>query len=266
MYGSRQLPPGPQGWPVFGNMFDLGPVPHQTLASLRQNYGPVLWLRLGIVNTMVVSSAEAAMEMFKNHDISFAGRSITEATRACCYDQGSMAVAQCGPYWRMLRRLCTTELFTNKRISESKNLRRKCINDVIQWISDEAKMTGRVEVARFVSLMSFNLIGNLMLSRDLVDPQSKEGAEFFTLLARFTQWGGSPNIADFFPFLRWLDPQGIRKKMERDLGRGLDIVSRFVKERLQYQNPDQENTKKDFLDVLLEFEGDRKEDEPTKIS
>ena len=37
----------------------------------------------------------------------------------------------------------------------------------------------RLHVARFVLLMTFNLFENLMLSRDLFDPDSKDGSEFF---------------------------------------------------------------------------------------
>ncbi|KAF8397822.1 hypothetical protein HHK36_016747 [Tetracentron sinense] len=74
-------------------------------------------------------------------------------------------------------------------------------------------------------------------------------------------------MADFFLFLRPIDPHGItKKKMNQNLGRALDIVSGFVKEQIQYKSSSyQENKRKDFLDVLLEFEGSR-ESEPAKIS
>ncbi|KAF8397825.1 hypothetical protein HHK36_016750 [Tetracentron sinense] len=264
--GSGQLPPGPRGWPVFGNMFDLGPMPHHTLASLKPKYGPLIFLRLGTINTVVVSSVAAAMDMFKNHDLSFSGRTITEALRVCNFNQGSMTMAQYGPYWRMLRRLCTTQLFIPKRINDSAPLRRKCVDDMIRWISEEAKDTGCVEVARFVFLMSLNLIGNLLLSRDLLDPKSVEGKEFFRLTTGLVALSARPNLADFFPLLQWLDPQGIRRKMERDLGHALEIAAGFVKERTQdHHRLGEYNKKKDFLDVLMEFEGNG-EDETDKIS
>lgn len=65
---SARLPPGPPGWPLFGNMFDLGVMPHRTLAGLGKLYGPVVWLKFGTVNSMVVLTATAATELFKNHD------------------------------------------------------------------------------------------------------------------------------------------------------------------------------------------------------
>ncbi|KAF9614674.1 hypothetical protein IFM89_019802 [Coptis chinensis] len=264
--GANQLPPGPPGWPVFGNIFDLGAMPHISLSSLSKKYGPVVWLRLGTVNTMLLSSAEAATEMFKNHDLTFSGRNISEAMRACSYNQGSMALGQHGPYWRMLRRICTTELFTNNRINETEQLRTKCIDNMLRWMWDESKKTGSIELAWFVSLMSFNVVGNVMLSEDLVDPQSKEGDEFFKSISRTIEWGGKPNVADFFPFLQWLDPQRIKKNMTRDMGHSLDFASRFVKQRILDRQSKKNSTKVDFLDVMLDFQGNQKDGEPADIS
>ncbi|RVW48180.1 Cytochrome P450 76A2 [Vitis vinifera] len=73
-------------------------------------------------------------------------------------------------------------------------------------------------------------------------------------MSNLTEWSGHPNLADFFQWLGWLDLQGPRKNMERDLGKAMEMASGFVNERMKKQRT--EGTKrKDFLDVLLEFEG-----------
>ncbi|KAK9109847.1 hypothetical protein Sjap_017907 [Stephania japonica] len=54
--------------------------------------------------------------------------------------------------------------------------------------------------------------------------------------------------------------------MERDLGLALRFASRFVKERIQERKSGQdEHRKEDFLDLLLEFQGDQKAGEPAEI-
>ncbi|CAK9184596.1 unnamed protein product, partial [Ilex paraguariensis] len=80
--------------------------------------------------------------------------------------------------------------------------------------------------------MSFNLVGNLMLSRDLLDMQSVAGHEFFEAMNMFMQWAGKPNVADFFPFLKWLDPLGIKRNMIRYMGGCMKVVAGFVGERV----------------------------------
>ncbi|KAF5197582.1 Cytochrome p450 [Thalictrum thalictroides] len=259
-----QLPPGPPGWPLVGNLFNLGEVPHQSLLDLGKKYGPVMLLQFGVMNNVIIQSSKAAMEMFKNHDLTYADRTITEAMKSCGYCEGSLALAQYGPYWRTVKRLCVTELAVNKRIIETASLRRKSIDQMIQWIEDDAKSQRGVEVGHFVFLMNFNLLGNLMLSRDLVDQQSNEGPEFLKAMDKTMILSGQPNVADYFPFLKWLDPQRIRKKNDEAFGQVLSIVAGFLKERIDDQKSGEQKKRKDFLDTLLQYEGEG--EEPAKIS
>ncbi|KAK2983745.1 hypothetical protein RJ640_024098 [Escallonia rubra] len=265
---SNRLPPGPRGWPVFGHMFNLGTMPHRTLAGLKQQYGPVVWLKLGSRDTMVILTTKAAAELFKNHDLSFADRNITDTMRSHDYHNSSLALAPYGTFWRVLRRICTVEMFVSKRINETVSIRRKCVNEMLLWIEKQASATKEghgIHVARFTFLASFNMLGNLMLSRDLVDPESKVGSEFFAAMTGLMEWGGHPNIADLFPCLGRLDLQGLRKKTDRDLGKALDIALGFVRERVK-ERQDGGERRKDFLDVLLDFEGSGKDGEPAKLS
>lgn len=265
----RRLPPGPAGWPIFGNMFQLGEMPHRTITDLREKHGPVVWLQLGSINTMAILSAEAATVFFKNHDHNFSNRTITETMRAHNYDKSSLALAPYGSYWRLMRRLVTVDMLVAKRINDTAPIRRRCVNDMLSWVAKEASQLGNdgrgIHVARFVFLMTFNLFGNLMLSRDLFDPESEDGSEFFAAMMGLMEWTGHANVTDLFPWLRWLDPQGLRKKMERDMGKAIQIASRFVKERLDQEEP-RENKSRDFLDVLLEFQSRESRDSLNNIS
>lgn len=67
------LPPGPWALPVIGHMHLLvGAIPHQAMHRLARRHGPVMLLCLGHVPTLVLSSAEAAREVMKVHDATFA--------------------------------------------------------------------------------------------------------------------------------------------------------------------------------------------------
>ncbi|KAJ8899608.1 hypothetical protein K2173_018582 [Erythroxylum novogranatense] len=266
----NSLPPGPPGWPIFGNLFDLGSMPHRNLANMRQKYGPVVWLRLGAMNSLVILSAKTAGEFFKNHDRSFADRMVTETMRAHDYDQGSLALAPYGSYWRVLRRLVTVDMLVNKRINETVPVRRTCVDQMLEWIEKESRdKFGKpvaIHVGKFVFFTAFNLLGNLMLSRDVIDPESREGSELFTAILRLMEWTGNTNMADFFPIFKSLDPQRLKRNMERDLGKALDIANKYVKERMEERASRNELVRrKDFLDVLLDFQGNGR-DEPEKLS
>ncbi|KAL8132288.1 hypothetical protein AgCh_007964 [Apium graveolens] len=263
---ARNIPPGPPAWPIFGNIFYLlGTMPHQKLYNLRPKYGPVIWLKLGSVNTMVIQSANAAADFFKNHDLPYANRVVPDAMTAWSFDQASLGFAPYGAYWRMLRKIFSTELLVQRRLNDSTVIREKFIDRLVDWIEEEAAASpglggsGEVELPHLLFLMALNLVGNLILSRDLFDLKSKEGQEFFNAMNNVMVWAGKPNVADFWPFLKWLDPQRIKKNMVKDMGIAVNLAASFVKERSRQNISDSKNANKDFLDMLLEFKGDGKE-------
>ncbi|XP_074310253.1 cytochrome P450 76A1 [Silene latifolia] len=260
----RRLPPGPRGWPIIGNMLDLGTMPHRTLAALATKHGPVIWLRLGSQKIIVIQTAKAASDLFKYHDLAFADRNINETMRVHDYHNGSLILAPYGPHLRLMKKLLATEMLVSKRIRETESIREKCVDDLIEWIS-AAGRNAAIEVGRIVFVAEFNLLGNLMLSKDIVDPSLTNGSEFFTAMNGLTQWTGLPNVSDFFPWVRWMDLQGLKKKTEQDMKRVFEITSSFVKERREEIRMGRKKDRKDILDLLLEFEG-HSNDEPQKIS
>ncbi|KAF9614682.1 hypothetical protein IFM89_019810 [Coptis chinensis] len=113
--------------------------------------------------------------------------------------------------------------------------------------------------------MSFNVTSNVMLSKDIVDLESKKDVEFVTSIANAIELGGQPNIADFFPFLWCLDPQGIKRKMKGDRVYTHKFAYGFVEKRILKRKNRKKNTKNDFLDVLLDFQGNQRDGELENI-
>ncbi|KAK6140101.1 hypothetical protein DH2020_026099 [Rehmannia glutinosa] len=269
----KPLPPGPPGWPLVGNLFDLGEIPHQTFYKLQAQYGPVLWLKIGAINTMVVQSAEAASELFKKCDLPFSDRKLPDSLTALGYNKGSLAIGAYSDYWRKLRRICTAEFLVHKRVNDSIPQRQKCIDDMIDWIKkDVAKSkenggSGEIQLKWFLFVTSFNTIGNLAFSREVSIVESKldTASEFFDALVLFLEWVGKPNLSDFFPFLRWMDPQRIRSNTGTALERLLGFIAGIVKERIEEKELGKEKKTKDFLDTLLE-EGEFNEKGDDKLS
>ncbi|KAF5202627.1 Cytochrome p450 [Thalictrum thalictroides] len=252
-----QLPPGPRGLPVVGNVFQLGWAPHVSFAELARKHGAIMTIRLGIMRTVVISSNDVAREMFKNHDMVLAGRKIYESMKGKKGNEGSLITAQYGSHWRMLRRVCTSEFFVTSRLDAMKGVRGRCVNKMVQYVEEASEGgTNAIDIGRYIFLMSFNLIGNLMFSKDLLDPKSKRGAAFFYHAGKVMDFAGKPNVADFLPLLRWLDPQGIRRKTQFHVERAFNIAGGFIKERMESEMNDVSGEKKkDFLNVLLDFQG-----------
>nr|GMD59657.1 cytochrome P450 CYP736A12-like [Ipomoea batatas] len=106
----KKLPPGPRGLPILGHLHLIGKNPHQDLNKLAKQHGPIMYLRFGFVDNIVVSSPQAAELFLKTHDLVFANRPPNEAAKYISYDQKNLSFSQYGPYWRSMRKLCTLQL------------------------------------------------------------------------------------------------------------------------------------------------------------
>ncbi|CAL5381647.1 unnamed protein product [Camellia sinensis] len=62
---------------------------------------------------------------------------------------------------------------------------------------------------------------------------------------------GKPNLADYFPLLRFIDPQGMHLQMKRCVQRLFDIFDGIINQRLHSRVSVSSPTTGDLLDVLL---------------
>uniref|UniRef100_A0A0C9QPG7 TSA: Wollemia nobilis Ref_Wollemi_Transcript_14830_1974 transcribed RNA sequence n=1 Tax=Wollemia nobilis TaxID=56998 RepID=A0A0C9QPG7_9CONI len=247
------LPPGPPGWPIVGNLFQLGKKPNESLCALSLQYGPLMTLSLGMKTVVVVSSPAMAKEVFKTHDQILAGRTVIEATKILSHHKSSLIWAEHGPRWRKLRRIATTELFSHDRLQGLQHLRQDQTFRTIRLIfEDNGKV---VNIGHTTFCTSLNLLGNMIFSTDVFDPHNPASAEFKDTVWRLMKLGGMANLADFFPFLGFLDPQGVCRQSTKYTRRMYDFVDTFIEKRLasRCESPEQTGAKKDFLDVLLDF-------------
>nr|XP_034577305.1 cytochrome P450 71A1-like [Setaria viridis] len=70
-------------------LYRFSDLPHRVLRKLSQSYGPLMLLRLGAVPTLVVSSAEAAREVMRTHDLAFSHHLSATIGISSCLDLGA---------------------------------------------------------------------------------------------------------------------------------------------------------------------------------
>ncbi|EEF28574.1 ferulate-5-hydroxylase, putative [Ricinus communis] len=79
--------------------------------------------------------------------------------------------------------------------------------------------------------------------------------EFIRILQEFSKLFGAFNIADFIPWLGWIDPQGLNSRLVKarnSLDRFIDmIIDDHIHKRKQGHVPDDDHT--DMVDDLLAF-------------
>ncbi|KAL6216647.1 hypothetical protein ACLB2K_009868 [Fragaria x ananassa] len=215
------LPPSPPSIPIIGHLHLIRnrkePL-HRTLHKLSQKYGPVLFLRLGYRNLLVVSSPSAVEECFTKNDVVFANRPRMLAGKHLNYNYKSMIWAPYGDHWRTLRRLTTMELFTTKQLSMLVELRKEEVRVLLKQLVKDCGTNGwaKVELRDRLKKFSFNVMMQMIAGKRYYteDEADQEARRFREMIKELKQIHGSfSNLNDFFPVLQLVDFQGVEKRM-----------------------------------------------------
>ncbi|KAG0481363.1 hypothetical protein HPP92_012221 [Vanilla planifolia] len=250
---TNKQPPGPSNLPIIGSIHRfLGSNPtHRTLRQLSTTYGTIMRLKLGELPIVVISSSEAAAEIMKTHDLSFASRPISASADAILYGGNDIIFGRYGEFWRQMRRLCATQLLSSKRVRSFHAIRQSEISRLVRSIA--AASSGS-----FINLSEelFNLSNNTT-AFSVIGGRCKEQRMFLSAVGEAAQLMNGFFLADLFPSIPGfiIRLTGCRKKLDRcrlKLDRIADMIVREHKEKLGCKDSNDEM--EDFTDVLLKIQ------------
>ncbi|XP_011100951.1 cytochrome P450 84A1-like [Sesamum indicum] len=251
-YRRKPYPPGPKGWPVIGNMPIMDQLTHRGLAKLAKQYGGVFHLRMGFLHMVAISSPDAARQVLQVHDNIFSNRPANIAISYLTYDRADMAFAHYGPFWRQMRKLCVMKLFSRKR-AESWDSVRDEVDGMIRAVTEN---TGRaVNIGELV----FGLTKNIIYRAAFGSSSHEDQDEFIRILQEFSKLFGAFNIADFIPWLGWMDPQGLNKRMAKARASLDGFIDSIIDDHMQKKKSASDETvvvDADMVDELLAFYSD----------
>ncbi|KAI3931744.1 hypothetical protein MKW98_012154 [Papaver atlanticum] len=219
------LPPGPKGLPVLGNLLMIGNFPHRDLHRLSIQYGPIFYMRLGFVPTIVVSTPQTAELFLKTHDLTFAGRPFNSAAKYISY-QKNLTLA-------------------TKKVESFRSMRSTELGLLVTSLKHEATSGEIVNVSNRVLSLSTDM-SCLMVFGNKSMKSDHDHKGFQDVVHEGLKLSAFFNIADYIPYIGWLDVQGLEKRMKA-------IIDEHVKVF------DKDN-QKDFVDVMLAFMQDKKAD------
>ena len=250
----KNLPPIPPALPFIGHLHLIQEPHHRSLHNLIEKYGQILLLKLGTSNVLVVSSPSAVEECFTKNDITFANRPYTLAAKHLNYNQRTVGFARYGDHWRNLRRLIALELFSTMfaRIREEE------VQLLVKQIYEECveKEVSKADLKTRLVDFSFNVMLRMISRKRYYGKHvvAEGGKGFQVLIREFTELEGSANLNDFFPVLRWVNFQGLEKRMVESM-RNLD---RFLQKLLDKHRRNRSSSAGDhnqrsmtLIDVML---------------
>ncbi|KAL3654965.1 hypothetical protein CASFOL_000751 [Castilleja foliolosa] len=252
---SAKLPPGPFPMPIIGNIHQLGPNPHHSLAKLSQTYSPLMHLQLGFTQAIVASSPEIAKEILQKHDKALSSRAIPHAGRALEHDKYPLTWLPAESKWRKFRQICKEQMFATHKLEASEGLRQQKLEQLHDYLYECCTKGRVVDIGEAAFTTSLNLVSMTLFSLDIACFDSSSTQEMKEIIEGLMRVLGTPNLADYFPFLQLIDPQGLQRRAKVFLCKMLVKIDKIIDQRLESRRKPSINSprKQDFLEVLLDL-------------
>ncbi|KAL4634190.1 hypothetical protein ACB092_04G181200 [Castanea dentata] len=250
--GKLNLPPSPPKLPVIGNLHQLGRLPHRSLRVLSSKYGPLMLLHLGHVPTLVVSSAEMAREIMKNHDIVFSNRPKTTAANIFTYGCVNVGFAPYGDYWKHVKKVTLLQFLSPKRVQSFQFVREEEVTLLVNQIQEACLSKSLVNLTDMLLAVSSNISSRCVFGKKT---EVKDGKSTFGELSRrMAMQVTAFSFGDFFPSLGWMDNLTGLIASLKATSRAVDALLDQLIEEHKILNVDENDDKKDLLHILLKLQ------------
>ncbi|KAL1538036.1 cytochrome P450 71D9-like [Salvia divinorum] len=243
--------PGPKPLPLIGNLHLMlrAANPHHLFRDLAAAYGPLMHLQLGELNFLIVSSVDFAKQVLRTQDTIFANRPPLLAADELAYDSSGPGFSPYGGYWRQLRKICTVELLSGRRVQSFRSIREEESTNMCKWIA--SRRGSPVDLSERLYMASYDVI-----ARASVEAKTVEREIVISLLMQSLKLASGFMMADLFPSIKLLPLiTGARFKI-RWIRRRLDKVLDGIIVHHRAAANDKDAKFEGFLDILLKFEKD----------
>lgn len=257
------LPPSPPGLPIIGHLHLLTDMPHHSFAQLAHKLGPIFYVRLGRIPTVVISSPELAELVLKTHDHIFANRPQLVSAKYLSFNCSDITFSPYGPYWRQARKICMTELLSSKRVNSFRLVRNEEVNRTLRIVSDHANSNSAIDTSDLFFRLANDILCRVAFGKRFIRSDEEFGEkkkelelagvlkETQALLAGFC-WG------DFFPeWENWVNIiTGTKKRLMKNLEDLRNVCDEIIDEhhlimKMKKKREKDDDEREDFVDVLL---------------
>ncbi|KAL6580900.1 hypothetical protein OROMI_006823 [Orobanche minor] len=260
------LPPGPPGYPVVGNLFQVarsGKPFFQYVRDLIPKYGPILTLKMGTRTMIIISGADLAREALIEKGQVFATRPRENPTRTIfSCNKFTVNAALYGPMWRSLRRNMVQNMLSAARLKEFRCVRDSAMDKLIERLTSEAAANGgAVWVLRNARFAVFCILLDMCFGVEM----DEETIEKVDQMMKTVLIVLDPRLDDYLPILsplfskQWKRVQQVRNKQIETL------VPLIEKRRNAVQNLGSDKTVASFayLDTLFDLKIEGRNSSPS---
>ncbi|VAH51948.1 unnamed protein product [Triticum turgidum subsp. durum] len=248
--GAGLLPPSPWALPVIGHLHHLaGDLPHRAMRDLARRHGPLLTLRLGDLPVVVASSADAAREVMVARDVDFATRPISRMLRLSIPEgTEGIAFAPFGDKLRQIRKICTVELFSARRVQSFRTVREEEAGRLLLAVAAAATASDPVNLSKRLSAYAAD-----SSVRAIIGSRFKDRDTFLMILQRGIKLFAGMSLPDLYPSSRLaMLVSRVPGRMKRHREEWDAFMDAAVREHQENRAADDD--KEGLLDVLLRIQ------------
>jgi cytochrome P450 len=258
----RRLPPGPWALPVIGHLHHLaGALPHRALRDLARRHGPLMTLRLGELDAVVASSPDAAREIMKTHGASFSSRPLTSMQQMAYGDDEGLIFAPYGDAWRQLRKICTVELLSSRRVHSFSPVREEELGRLLRSVAAASVCASPVNLTEGISAYVADAT-----VRAIVGSQFKQRDAYLKMLQEGLKIVPGMTLPDIFPSSRLVrlfsSVPGRILRHSRGMKQFMDAIIQEHQESRASGAGGDDREAEDLLDVLLRLQKEANSEYP----
>ncbi|KAJ9140240.1 hypothetical protein P3X46_030912 [Hevea brasiliensis] len=258
------LPPGPGKLPFIGNLHQLGNMPHISLHRLAHKYGPIIFLQLGQIPTVVISSSNLAKQVLKAHDLALCSRPQLYSAKYLFYDCTDIAFAPYGAYWRNIRKICILELLSAKRVQSFGYIRKEEVARLVARIGESYPDT--TNLSKMIGLYANDVLCRVALGRDFSRGGEYDRHGFQKMLDDYQALLGGFSLGDYFPSMEFVHSlTGMKSKLINTYRRFDQFFDGVINEHRNNSEGKLEE-QKDLVDVLLDIQKNGSSDSDTPLT
>ncbi|CAN0908555.1 Cytochrome P450 71D6 [Linum grandiflorum] len=250
-HGSNHSPPGPWRLPVIGNLHQLISIlPHRRLRQLALKYGPdIMHLQLGELSHIVISSAPAARQVMKTHEVVFASRPSLLGADIIVYAGNDLAFTAYTERYKQLRKICVVELLGAHRVRGFRSIREDEVGKLVSTFSRKAAEEEAVNISEEVFWLSTRVT-----SRAALGKARERDDGFLKIVSEVSDALGGFRVSDFFPSLKFIPLlTGYKAKLVR-IHTKLDLMLDDIINEHKIERSNRDNDDDDLVNVLLNLQ------------
>ncbi|KAL5544061.1 hypothetical protein UlMin_007845 [Ulmus minor] len=248
------LPPSPPRLPIIGNLHQLGTCPHHSLKALSDKYGPLMLLKLGHIQTLVVSSADIVKEILKSHDVVMCNRPTTTAAEIFLFGGRNIVHSPYGEYWRQVKKMCVVQLLSSKRVQQFQYVREEEVALMADQMHKTCLNGSSINMSDMLMETANNIICRCAIGQR---SQGEGGGRSYGEISRKAVVQYSEFcVGDFFPSFGWIDHlRGFIRSL-KSTAKELSVFTDQVVDEHKAGKNDSMSDKKDFVDFLFQIQKD----------